>query len=233
MTLLCAFFTEERGFIASDTLTSTAMKCDAHLEYRWEPSGFTTKFRVLPHLSAIVASTGRALVGDDAKNVLNRGVWPGGISSVPDQLPELLQTWTDIHRSRLRAKGEDPGDMRARVWVMGFDHAAGRVRFWTFDSEEAFLATEREPGLYLSPGDDRLLEGLKERPKKLDRDILPRVLHLQKQVADAARERGEALTAIGGEVFGCEVSADGFSVKKLLTFSDKEELTTAIAERAR
>lgn len=227
MTLLACFFTPERGLLASDTLVSRPTEACINGRYRMRPAGYHSKLHVLPHLPAVMGSTGRCLIGDDALFLLNGGLTPHDLLEAVDGLPARLFIRLQIHLESL----DDPGDMRGHVWLLGYDVASRRVRFWTFSSEEDFKAREREPGLYLSPGDDALVKGLGKRPTAITRDQLIQALQTQKRAADGALDE-EGMTPIGGDVHGCEITAEGFTVKRLLTFHDKDAVADSFGDAA-
>lgn len=214
MTLVNVYHTGTRGLMLTDTLVTR----------RDEPSGYHTKFDLLPHLGAVVATRGRTLVHLDAMTGLNLTLpLRRGLADVPAELPDHLRLWRAHRTAEMEEDGLDSIPWDSITWLLAWDGGEGRVRCWSFSTEDDFEAVERGPGLYLNPDLGQ------PAPEKVTLDQMLAVTRLQKELMDAQHLRpGEERPGptIGGEVWATEVSEAGFTVRRVYRFYDR----AAVAE---
>jgi len=214
MTLINCYVTPARGLMLTDTLVTRGE----------EPAAYITKFDLLPHLGAVLATRGRGLVHRDALDGLNLALpLRRGLEDVPAELPDHLCLWRDHRIGEMEAEGRGPGEWESIAWLLAWDAAEGRIRCWSFYSEDDFEAVERAPGLYLNPDLGQ------PTPEKVTLDQMLAVTRLQKELMDTqSRLPGQERRGptIGGEVWATEVSEAGFTCRRVYRFHDR----AAVAE---
>lgn len=196
----------EQAFVATDTLA---------VSYDGEPSFFTTKAFIVPHLKMIIAGTGVTGLMSKWFVQVAHGMVVRGIEHLDYHTPDSLnRAWTQL--------GEElpiPDNFTTTIYHIGFSEEDGQMKSYAYRSKSDFDSEELTYGLRYKP------ECTVPENYRLPFDI-PTMMQEQREIQ--ALKPIENRVYIGGEILITHLTKDGFHSYNLCKFDDYDADEEAI-----
>lgn len=188
----------EQAFVATDTLA---------VSYDGEPSFFTTKAFIVPHLRMIIAGTGVTGLMSNWFVQVAHGMVVRGIEHLDYHTPENLdRIWRNM-----KEEFPIPDNFTTTIYQMGFSEEDGQMKSYAYRSTSGFDSEELACGLRYKP------ECTIPENYALPVDI-PAMMQDQRE--RQALQPKESRLYIGGEILITHLTKNGFHSYNLCKFDD-------------
>lgn len=196
----------EQAFVATDTLA---------VSYNGEPSFFTTKAFIVPHLRMIIAGTGVTGLMSKWFVQVAHGMVVRGIEHLDYHTPDSLnRIW-----SNLKEEFPIPDNCTTTIYHMGFSEEDQLIKSYAYRSTNDFDSEQLTYGLRYKP------ECTVPENYQLPFDI-PSMMQEQRDIQ--ALKPKENRLYIGGEIQITHLTKDGFNSYCLCKFDDYDADEEAI-----
>lgn len=204
MTIINIHFSEDRAFMASDTLA---------FDRDMKPALHGSKMAMFSVTPAVLACRGPIRLQHDAMRLAELRPKPQGLMPLVDDLPACLEA----SLAQCQAHESEPVEAKAHAWIVGWCKDERRMRGFNFLWADGFKPVEIEPGTYLNPAFAEDAPAVLSDPAA----TFAKVAALQqKMMREQHGQDGVPGCGIGGDLQIVEMTPTAMRIRTIYTFQD-------------